>query len=175
MVKYDTKFKQEVVRKYLAGGSAKGLGKEYRLDHGMVRRWVQSYRHHGINGLSKKHEHYSAEFKLSVLKRMKQDQLSQRQVEAMFGLRGCGTVSRWERLYHEQGLTGLQPRPKGRPTMMKPKILPKPAKKDDIRPREELLDDIEYLRAENDYLKKCRALIQAEEAAAQKQRNSCRN
>jgi len=176
MAKYDTKFKQEVVRKYLAGGSAKGLGKEHGLDHGMVRRWVQSYRHHGVDGLSKKHEHYSAEFKLSVLKRMKQDQLSQREVEAMFGLRGCGTVSRWERLYHEHGLEGLKPRPKGRPKMMKPKISLKPAKKaDDKRPREELLDEIEYLRAENDYLKKRRALIQAEEAAAQKQHNSCRN
>jgi len=46
MAKYDTKFKYEVVRKYLSGGSAKGLGKEYGLDHGMIRRWVHSYRHH---------------------------------------------------------------------------------------------------------------------------------
>jgi len=172
MAKFDLKFKQEVVREYLAGGSARGLGKEYGLDHGTIRRWVQSYRYHGVEGLSKKFEHYSAEFKLSVLKRMKQDHLSQREVEAMFGLRGCGTVSRWERLYHEHGLAGLKPRPKGRSTMMKPKIAPKPAKKaDDTRPREELLDEIEYLRAEVDYLKKRSALIQAQEAAAQKQRN----
>ncbi|WP_374727699.1 IS3 family transposase [Herbaspirillum frisingense] len=170
MAKYDVKFKQEVVQKYLAGGSARGLAKEYRLDHSVVRRWVRSYRHHGVAGLNKKYEHYSAEFKLSVLKRMKQDQLSQREVEAMYGLRGCGTVSRWERLYHEHGLAGLQPRPKGRSMMMKPKIPPKPTKKDDTRPREELLDEIEYLRAEVDYLKKRRALIQAEQAAAQKAR-----
>jgi len=175
MAKYDVKFKQEVVQKYLAGGSARGLAKEYGLRHSIVQRWVQSYRHHGVAGLSKKHEHYSAEFKLSVLKRMKKDQLSQREVEAMYGLRGCGTVSRWERLYHEHGLAGLQPKPKGRSVMMKPKIPPKPTKKDDTRPREELLDEIEYLRAENDYLKKRRALIQAEQAAAQKQRDSSRN
>ena len=118
-------------------GGAKGLSKEYVWTMGMVRCWVQSYRHHGVDGLSKKHEHCCAEFKLSVLKRTKQDQLSQRQVEAMFGLRGRGTVSRWERLYHDYGLAGLQPRPKGRPTMMKPKIPPKPAKKDDTRQREE--------------------------------------
>jgi len=35
MAKYDVKFKQEVVQKYLAGGSARGLAKEYRLDHGI--------------------------------------------------------------------------------------------------------------------------------------------
>lgn len=174
MAKYDVKFKQEVVQKYLAGGSARGLAKEYGLNHSLVHRWVQSYRHHGVAGLSKKHEYYSAEFKLSVLKRMKKDRLSQQEVEAMYGLRGCGTISRWERLYHEHGLAGLQPKPKGRP-MMKPKNPPKPTKKDDTRPREELLDEIEYLRAENDYLKKRRALIQAEQAAAQKQRDSSRN
>jgi transposase len=116
---------------------------------------VKSYRYHGVEGLCKKFEHYSAEFKLSVLKRMKKDCLSQREVEALFGLRGRGTVSRWERLYNEHGLEGLKPRPKGRRKMMKPKIPPQPTKKtDDIRPREELLDEIEYLRAEVDYLKK---------------------
>ncbi|WP_143433037.1 hypothetical protein [Herbaspirillum camelliae] len=56
--------------------------------------------------------------------------------------------------------------------MMKPKIPLKPRKKDNTRPREELLDATEYLRAENDYLKKRRALIQVAQAAAQKQRNS---
>ncbi|XBA59537.1 IS3 family transposase [Herbaspirillum huttiense] len=170
MAKYDEKFKQEVVQKYLAGGSARGLAKEYGLKHSIVQRWVQSYRHHGVAGLIKKHEHYSAEFKLSVLTRMKQDQLSQREVEAMYGLRGCGTVSRWERLYHEHGLDGLKPKPRGRPKMMKPKIPAKPTRKDDMRPREDLLDEIEYLRAEVDYLKKRKALIQAKKAAAQKAR-----
>jgi transposase len=153
MAKYDVKFKQEVVQKYLAGASARGLAKEYGLDNSVVRRWVQSYRHHGVAGLSKKYETYSAEFKLSVLKRMKQDQLSQREVEAMYGLRGCGTVSRWERLYHEHGLAGLQPRSERTLNDDEAKIPSKPTKKDDTRPREELLDEIEYLHAENDYLK----------------------
>lgn len=50
--------------------------------------------------------------------------------------------------------------------MMKPKIPPKRTQKGDTRRREELLDEIEYLCAKNDYLKKRRALIQAEQAAS---------
>jgi len=173
MAKYETKFKHEVVQRYLSdGGSAKGVGKEYRLDQSTVRRWVQSYRHHGLNGLNKKFEHYSAEFKLSVLKRMKKERMSYREVEAVFNLRGCGTVSRWERLYHEQGLDGLKPKPKVRPTMMKPKLpVPAPQKKaDETRSRKDLEDEVEYLRAEVAYLKKLGALMQAKEKAALKKR-----
>jgi len=173
MAKYETKFKQEVVKRYLrGGGNARAVGKEYGLGHGTVRRWVQSYRHHGLNGLNKKHEQYSGEFKLSVLRRMKKDRLSYREIEAMFNLRGCGTVSRWERLYHEGGLDALKPKPKGRPKMMKPDLPPPPPKKtaDDTRSREQLLDEIEYLRAEVDYLKKRKALVLAQKAAAQKKR-----
>ncbi|MFJ3319168.1 IS3 family transposase, partial [Herbaspirillum huttiense] len=173
MAKYDTKFKYEVVRRCLKGGkSARAAGKEFGIDHATVHRWVQRYRHHGLNGLNKKHEYYSAEFKLSVLKRMKKEGLSYREVEAMFNLRGVSTVSRWERLYHEHGLDGLKPKPRGRPKMMKPKIPPNPlkTKAEDARTRQDLLDEIEYLRAEVDYLKKRKALIQAKKAAAQKAR-----
>jgi transposase len=173
MAKYDTKFKHEVVLRCLSKGcSAKSVGKEYGLGHATVRRWVQSYRHHGLDGLNKKFEHYSAEFKLSVLSRMKKDRLSYREAEAIFNLRGCGTISRWERLYHEQGLDGLKPKPKGRPKMMKPKLpVPDPQKTiDDTRSRKDLVDEIEYLRAEVAYLKKLEALMQAKKKTAPKKR-----
>jgi transposase len=34
----------------------------------MVRRWVESYRKRGANGLRKKFNHYSADFKLSAFR-----------------------------------------------------------------------------------------------------------
>ena len=90
----------------------------------------------------------------------------------MFNLRGHGTVSRWERLYHEGGLDTLKAKPKGRPKMMKPSLpaTPPKAKADDTRTREQLLDEIDYLRAEVDYLKKRKALALAQKATAQKKR-----
>lgn len=178
MAKYDAKFKYEIVQRCLRDGdSAKAVGKEFKIGHSTVRRWVNMYRHHGLDGLNKKHEHYSADFKLSVLKLMKQDGLSHRETEAMFNLRGIGTVSRWSRLYHDQGLNGLKSKRRGRAEMTKPKHSPKPLKTpvEDGRTRQDLLDEIEYLRAEVDFLKKRRALIQAEKAAALKLRDSCKD
>ncbi|WP_083657801.1 helix-turn-helix domain-containing protein [Herbaspirillum camelliae] len=54
MAKYEIKFKQEVVREYLAGASAGGQGKEYGLGQGIIQRWLQSYRNGGLNRLRKK-------------------------------------------------------------------------------------------------------------------------
>ncbi|OAP46489.1 hypothetical protein ATC00_05805 [Sinorhizobium americanum] len=49
------------------------------MTHSTVRKWVASYEPHGTAGLAKKFGHYDAGFKLSVLKRMWEDELSYRQ------------------------------------------------------------------------------------------------
>lgn len=55
-------------------------------------------------------------------------------------------------------MDALAPKPKGRPRKMPMPIPPKPVKPakplaDDARTREDLLAELEYLRAENAYLK----------------------
>lgn len=78
----------------------------------------------------------------------------------------------WQRRYHEQGLAGLQPKPRGRPKKMTDSESPKPkeALPAGTRSREALEQEVKYLRAEVAYLKKLRALLQAKEQAAQKKR-----
>lgn len=73
---------------------------------------------------------------------------------------------------HEQGLAGLQPKPRGRPEKMPAPESPKPVEPlpDDMRSREDLMEDVLDLRAEVAYLKKLRALLQAQEQAAQNKR-----
>jgi transposase len=139
----------------------------------MVRRWVASYRQHGVSGLRKKFSHYSAEFKLSVLRRMQQEELSAHQAIVLFNIRGgTGVIADWQRRYHEQGLAGLQPKPRGRSKKMSVPESPKSADPlpDDKRSREDLMEEVQSLRAEVAYLKKLRALLQAKEQAAQKKR-----
>ncbi|KGB93258.1 transposase family protein [Burkholderia cepacia] len=175
MAKYDEKFKREVVRRYAPGRYGyKSIAREFGLHPGTVQRWVSSYEQHGAAGLRKKYSRYSAAFKLRVLRRMWRDQLSYRQVAALFNLRGRDAVSGWERQYHEGGLGALAPKPKGRPRKM-PTPIP-PAKPTDVETkdtltREALLAELKYLRAEVAYLKKWNALVQAKEAAAQKKRS----
>lgn len=176
MARYDEEFKLEVARQYLSARiGARSLAAQYGLDHGTVRRWVERYRQHGEAGLRKKISHrYSARFKLSVLRRMWREELSCRQVAALFDLRGGhSVVTTWERQYDEGGLDALKAKPRGRQEKMpvapqSPKPLPLPA--EDARTLEQLRKENEYLRAEVAYLKKLRALRQAKGPVAPKKR-----
>jgi transposase len=99
---------------------------------------------------------------------MWQQELSYRQVVALFDLRGgTGVVANWERLYDEGGLDALEPKPRGRPKKMKtPETpVPVPVQPQDTRTLEDLRKENDYLRAEVAYLKKLDALVRAQKQA----------
>jgi len=172
MAKYEERFKRELVEQYLSGAAGvTTLAKTHGIGVSMLRRWIAAYRAHGIEGLSKKHTSYSAEFKMSVLQHMWRHELSYIQVSTIFDLRDTGGVSRWERQYHEGGFEALKPRRKGRPPTMPTSKLPQaplPEPSQDARSKEDLLKENEYLRAEVAYLKKLDALLRAKQQAAPK-------
>lgn len=176
MVKYDERFKLAVVQDYLDGTLGhKAVAHKHRVGSTKVRAWVHSYAEHGIAGLRKKFSHYSAEFKLSVLKKMWQDELSLSRIATLFDIRGGpGVVSAWERLYHQGGLPALQPKARGRPKKMTAQPPPKsaPAQPSEARTLEELRKENEYLRAEVAYLKKLQTLVQDRPAAPKKRKPS---
>jgi transposase len=169
MAKYDEEFKRAVVEEYLSGSLGyQSLASRCGVNHATIKGWVDAYRQHGDSVLRKKYSHYSAGFKLSVLKRMWQQELSYRQVVALFDLRGGGgVVSAWERQYHKGGLDALEPKPRGRPKMMKTPVTPVPVsvQPQDTRTLEDLRKENEYLRAEVAYLKKLDALVRAKKQA----------
>jgi transposase len=173
MTKYDESFKCRVVKEYLGGeGGFRLLSRKYGVGESMLRRWVSAYRAHGQTGLRKKHESYSAEFKMSVLQHMWRHELSYQHTCAVFDLREANSVSRWERQYHEGGFEALMPRRKGRPPRMsQPKQPSQPTSAPaDGRSREDLLKENEYLRAEVAYLKKLDELLRATEQAKPKKK-----
>jgi len=67
---------------------------------------------------------------------------------------------RWLQQYQEHSIEGLKPKLKGRQKhMAKPKSNKiKPNKADQDKTQKELLEELEYLRTENAFLKKLRAL-----------------
>lgn len=185
MARHDERFKRDVVQAYLSGiGGFKALGRRYSIAPSLVEQWVGRYRQHGEAGLRKKFSHYSADFKLSVLQQMRDQELSLRQAAVLFDLRGgAGVVSGWERRYDEGGLEALEPKSRGRPPKMKPPKMPKtpsssrtPKKPGVHEPNSEqaqepltleaLRRENEYLRAEVAYLKKLDALVRAQKQAA---------
>lgn len=173
MTKYNESLKLEVVQEYLSGSmGANSLAKKYGISRTRIVRWIAGYRLHGIEGLREKRSQYSAEFKLSVLREIEQQELSHLQAAAVFDLRDAGAIARWQRQYHEGGLEALKPKPLGRPKKMPtpkpPQVLP--AQVDDASALEALRKENEYLRAEVAYLKKVQALAQEKRQAAPKGR-----
>ncbi len=178
MTKYDERFKLKAVEQYARGqASYQGVASAFGIDVSQLRRWVASYRWHGQAGLARKVGRYNAPFKLEVLERAQRDGLSDRQAAALYDIRSTAHVGLWRRQYDAGGLGALEPKRKGRPKLMKKKPLstqPASPQGDDTRTREEVLKENEYLRAEVAYLKKLKALIDAErsEALAKKRGSS---
>lgn len=176
MSKYEEEFKLKVVKQYLSGkAGAEALGQRRGLAKSLVQRWVASYRQHGMTGLRKKSSRYTAQFKLSVLKRMWREDWSYKRTATWFDIRSESNVGKWERQYHSGGLDALASRPRGRPKKMPnpnpPAPLTEALSPEDERSREQLLKENIELRAEVAYLKKLDALIQAKRPKQQKRRN----
>jgi transposase len=162
MAKYDEHFKLSLVQQYLSGmGGYKSLAKQHGLDHEALRRWVLAFHAHGLEGLKKKFSHYSAEFKLSVLRHMWDNALGLGQTAALFNIRSPGSLTFWEREYRRAGLEGLARRPRGKPKPMSVAPSQPESKPDNEKSREDLQAELDYLRMENAYLKKLQALVQA--------------
>nr|WP_149135235.1 IS3 family transposase [Cupriavidus campinensis] len=170
MYRYSEQFRLTVIQSYLDGQAGYGeIAKRHEIDSGTVRRWVAGYRLHGAASIKRKYTHYSAEFKLAVLKRMRSQRLSHREVAAWFDIRNFGAIGIWERQYDAGGIEALSSRPKGRPRKMSPptpKAKPPKPSGDRTRTREELIDELNYLRMENAYLKKRRLSSSEQEICA---------
>lgn len=163
MTKHTTAFKHSVVEFYGSGERGyREVSKYFGIDNATVRSWVAIHAAHGSAGLMKKFSLYDAAFKLSVLKRMWEDELSLRQTAAIFNIRSRTCISDWEKRYESGGIAALAPRRRGRPRPMPetPIIISQEdaPQNDEVKSREELLAELNYLRMENAYLKKLKAL-----------------
>lgn len=169
MTRYSDSFRVAVVEEWLKGDQGPAaIAKRYGIERSHLRRWVALYEQHGEDGLTKKkYVYYTAELKLLVLQHMRDTGQSYLQTAAHFNIRGLSNLKKWEERYRSGGYDALVNRFSGgrkkvaAPTR-KPDLGPP---KDDQRSREELIAELEYLRMENEYLKKLKALVQARQKA----------
>lgn len=176
MGKYTEQAKLAAVQDYCAGSAGlRDVAHRHNVDFSSLRQWVAAYQVHGAAGVKqKKLQRYSNDFKLSALKRMREEQLSYRQTAALFDIRQFGIIGLWERRFDEGGFDALtkQPSRVGRPKKMPTTIAPvQPNSPDDeSRSRDDLLAEVKQLRMENDYLKKLDALVQEKTRLAQQKK-----
>ena len=91
--------------------------------------------------------------------------LSAKATAIHFGIASHATVLHWERIYYEEGPEALLEERRGRNKMGK-KRGRKPKKS--VNENEDLLQEVQRLRMENEYLKKLNALVQEREKSEQK-------
>ena len=99
---------------------------------------------------------YTPEFKEHVIKTMQEEKLSYRETSRRFEINDHHRIQAWERIYLEEGPEGFQIERRGRNSAGRPRQLPKEVEED-------LLAEVQRLRAENEYLKKLQALVLEEE------------
>lgn len=95
---------------------------------------------------------YTSEFKQNVIEHMIKNKLSYSETARIFEVSGHHRIQDWERIYLEEGSVGLNIERRGRASKGGPSKLPKQVEED-------LVAEVQRLRAENDYLKKLNALV----------------
>ena len=95
---------------------------------------------------------YTGEFKQLVVETMMRDKLSYREAARQFEVPDHKDVAKWERYYLMDGPEGLYIERRGRSSKGHSQQFPKEVEED-------LLKEVQRLRAENAYLKKLQALV----------------
>lgn len=91
---------------------------------------------------------YTPEFKIKVVETMHREKLSYRETARQFDISNS-RVTAWERIYLEEGAEGLYAERRGRKSTGRPPKIKK----------EDLIAEVQRLRAVNAYLKKLNALV----------------
>ena len=106
---------------------------------------------------------YTPEFKQKVVEAVLNEGISYREAQREYGVSADGQIQIWERIYLTEGPEGLAVERRGRSRSGHPGKLPK-------RVEEDLLAEVQRLRAEVDYLKKLQALVLEDERRQHKKR-----
>lgn len=168
-VKYSYELKLRCVKQVLEQHKTVALVSELNgFHHTTLHDWIRFYQKYGKKGLQPREtKKYSLEFKLKVLKAIKQDSLSLSQTCLMFNIPSKSMIMNWKKNFKQSGIVGLHHKPRGKPKSMQFKRAKKKSNKPLTR-EEELLLENESLRVELDVLKKLQALIQQEQSKKQK-------
>ena len=104
---------------------------------------------------------YVPEFKKQVIETMQKEKLSYRETARQFEIGDYHRIKDWERIYLTEGPEGFSIERRGRSSTGRPRKLPKAA-------GEDLLAEVQRLRAEVDYLKNLQALVLEDERRQRK-------
>lgn len=167
--KYSDELKFKIVQEYFEGksGGYEAIANKYGVSHSPVFHWINLYKAGGPEALLNTQGTYTGDFKVNAVEYMHQHSLSLQQAAAYFHIPSVSTLSKWERIYYEEGKEALFEERRGRSSKVSGVKKGRPPKKD-VNENEDLLAEVQRLRMENEYLKKLIALTQERERQEQK-------
>lgn len=168
MSKLTREDKIEIYERRLKGETISSLAKSFNIHESNIKYLIALIGKYGNNILRKsKNRAYSKEFKLQAINRILINHESINSVAIDIGLISAGVLHNWLSKFKENGYNVVEKK-KGR----KPKSMTKTKNNDkELSEKEKikkLEDEIIYLKAENEYLKKLRALVQERELKKKK-------
>ena len=166
MSKYTNEFKLEVARHYESSDDGFiATANKYGVDKTQVRNWVDVYECLGPRGFTSRYVRRTAQSKIAILHQIQSEGLSLREACKRFNIAAASSILVWQRQYSQGGVAALERKSRERPPM---KPFKPPTKPLSELTQAELARYVEYLQAENAYLKKLEALVQSKKQAAQK-------
>ena len=132
-------------------------------------RWSRVYEIYGENGLEHRIRHWTYEDRINAVQRVLNGE-SLCEVANSLGMSTETQVLNWHRKYLELGWDGLKLCGRGRKRKMGNKPIKPSKSKSQADEIAELRKRLEYLEAENAYLKKLAALVQQRKAQEQKKK-----
>ena len=106
---------------------------------------------------------YTPELKQRAVEAVIKEGLSYKEAARIYEIDGHSRIQSWERIYLTEGPEGLAVEHRGRRSTGRPRKLPKETEED-------LLSEVQRLRAEVDYLKNLQALVLEDERRQHKRR-----
>ena len=179
MSKYSKEVQEKAIYLSKKGWNSFSIAKELEIPESTVNGWLLKFKiHHNINRKMVK-QVFSADFKRKVIETRWKNKLSFKEVAEHFNLDNPSLITSWQKRYLDEGISGLQPKPKGRPSM-KPKELIPPTKDQSIKSDKERIKELEAENARlkyeisfyDDFMKEMREIAKPNRAV-KKSTNNC--
>ena len=179
MSKYSKEVKEKAIYLSEKGWNSFSIAKELGIPESTVNGWLLKFKiNHNINRKMVKRV-FSADFKRKVIETRWKNKLSFKEVAEHFNLDNPSLIASWQKRYLDEGISGLQPKPKGRPSMKPKKLIP-PTKDQSIKSDKERIKELEAeiarLKYEmsfyDDFMKEIREIAKPNRAV-KKSTNKC--
>ncbi|MBR1937007.1 MAG: transposase [Bacilli bacterium] len=168
MTKISYEDKVNIYTRIKNGESPQRISKEYSMRYDKIRYLIRLIDIHGFEILrTTKNKNYKIYEKEEMINRVLLGGESILSVSADEGLLSTGTLNDWIKKYKEMGYNIVE-RKRGRPTM--PKVTKKNKNETDKEKIKRLEEENLYLKAELEYSKKLRAVVQARKNQQQKKK-----